>query len=184
MRRGWKRSIGKRPQRAFFDQPGNLLQHLASQFFVTVENRIHGHDVERRVVAQRPKRDARVLVNVAFADLDEAAEFGETGETHRDRFPGERVQNDVHSLAIGQLQHRLGKIAASRVDHVFDSERFEQSTFTRAAGGGDDFRAKMQCDLDRGHSDSTRARVNKNALALAQSRHVSQRMPRGHEDDG
>ena len=47
------------------------------------------------------KRDARVLVNVAFTDLDEAAELGETGETHRDRFPGERVQNHVHSLAIG-----------------------------------------------------------------------------------
>ena len=123
------------------------------------------------------------MVNVAFADLDEAAEFGETGETHRDRFAGERIQNHVHSFAIGQLHHRLGKIAASRVDHVFHSERFEQSTFARAAGGGDHFRAKMERDLDRGHSDSTRARVNEDALAFAQSRHVSQRMPRGHEND-
>src|SRR6266853_1355480 len=102
---GWKRSIGKRPQRALFDQPGNLLQHPASQFFVTMENRIHGHDVVRRVVAQRPKRDARVLIDVALADLDEAAEFGETGETHRDRFPSERIQNHVHSFATGYLQH-------------------------------------------------------------------------------
>src|SRR6478672_5589287 len=156
---GRKGPEGKRPQRALFDQPGNLLQHPASQFYVTMENRIHGHDVERRVVAQRPKRDARVLVNIAFADLDETAEFGETGETHRDRVPGECVQNDVHSLAIGYLHYRLSKIAASRVDHVFHSERFEQSTFTGAAGSGDYFRSKMQCDLDGGHSDSTRARV-------------------------
>src|SRR6476660_3240155 len=86
---GRKGTDGKLPQRALSDQPGNLLQHPASQFFVTMENRIHGHDVERRVVAQRPKRNARVLVNVAFADLGEAAEFGETGETHRDRFSSE-----------------------------------------------------------------------------------------------
>ena len=128
---GRKGPVGKRPQRALFDQPRNLLQHLAGQFFITVENRIHSHDVERRIVAEGPKRDARVLVNIAFADLDEAAEFGETGETHRDRFPGECVQNDVHSLAIGYLHHRLSKIAASRVDHVFHSERFKQSTFAR-----------------------------------------------------
>ena len=157
MREAGNARIGKRPQRALFDQLGNLLQHLAGQLFVTVENRIHGHDVERGIVAERPKRNARVLINVALADFDEAAEFGETGETHRDRFRGERVQNHVHSFAISQLHHCLSKIAASRVDHVFHSERFEKSTFARAAGSGDDFRAEMQRDLDRRHSDSTRA---------------------------
>ena len=149
-----------------------------------MENRIHGHDVERRVVAQRPKRDARVLVNVALADLDEAAEFGETGETHRDRFPSERVQNYIYSLASGQLENCLGKIAAARVDHVFDSERLEKGTLTRAAGRRDDFRTQVQRDLDRSHPNSTRACVHENALAIAQSRDVSQRMPRSHKDDG
>ena len=122
---GRKGPEGKRPQRTLFDQVRNLLQHLAGQFFVTLENRIHSHDMERRIIAQRPKRDARVLIDVALANFDEAAEFGETGKTHRDRFPSERVQNYIYSFAIGQLQNRFGKIAAPRVDHVFYSERFK-----------------------------------------------------------
>jgi hypothetical protein len=50
---------------------------------------------------------------------------------------------------------------------VFHSECFEQSTLTRATSGGDYVRSKVKRDLDGGHSDSTRARVNKDALALA-----------------
>jgi hypothetical protein len=139
--------------------------------------------VERRVVAKRPKRNARVLVNVAFADLDEAAEFGQTGETHRDRFARERVQDHVHSFAISQFHHSLGKIAAPRVEHVFDAERLEQGALTRAAGRRDDFRAEVERDLNRSHSHAARAGVNEDAFALAQTRHISQGVPRSHEDD-
>src|SRR5882724_6060636 len=109
-----------------------------------MENRVHGHDMEGSIVAKRTKRDARVLINVALADLDEAAELGETGETHRDCFPSKRVQNYIYSFAIGQLQNRFGKIAAPRVDHVFYSERFKQRAFARTARRGDDFRAIME----------------------------------------
>src|SRR6185437_1970352 len=88
---GRKGPVGKRAQDTLFDQPRNLLQHLAGQLFITVENRIHSHDMERRIVPERPKWDARVLIDVALTDLDEAAKFGETGKTHRDRAPSECV---------------------------------------------------------------------------------------------
>ena len=114
--------------------------------------------------------NARILVDVALADLDEATELREAGKPHRDRFAGERVQNHIHALAVGQIHHGLGKIAAARIDHVFHAERFEQSAFAWAARGGDDFRPKMKRDLDRGHSDTARAGMDENALALAQSR--------------
>ena len=155
----------------------------SGQFFVAMENRVHRDNVEGSVVAQRAQRDARVLVNVAFADLDEAAELGEARKPHRDRFAGERVQHHIDALAVGQIHYRLSEITATRVDHVFHAERFEQSAFARAAGAGDHFRAEMKRNLDRGHSDAARAGMNENALALAQARHVLQRMPRGHEDD-
>ena len=184
MREAGKARIGKRPQRAFFDQVRNLLQHLAGQFFVTMENRVHGHDMERRIVAQRPERNARVLIDVALADFDEATEFGETGKTHRDRFAGERIQNHVHSLA-DRLSSCTDSAKSPRRESITCSTPsvLSKSTFARAAGGGDHFRAEMERDLDRRHPDATRARVYENALALAQSRHVSQRMPRGHEND-
>ena len=51
-----------------------------------------------------------------------------------------------------------------------------------AAGAGDDFRAEVVRDLDRRHADAARARVDEDALALAQPRHVFQRVPRSHED--
>ncbi len=98
-----------------------------------VENRVHRHDVKRCIVAQRPERNARVLIDVAFADLDETTELGETRETHRDRFAGERIQHHVHALAIGHLHDGLSKVAAARVDDVFHAERLEKRTFARAA---------------------------------------------------
>ena len=39
-------------------------------------------------------------------------------------------------------------------------------------------------DLDRRHADAARARVDEDAFALAQARHVLERMPRSHEDHG
>ena len=52
----------------------------------------------------------RVLVDVAFADLDEAAEFRQAGKSHRNRLGGERVQNDVHAAPARQLHDCVGKI--------------------------------------------------------------------------
>ena len=108
-----------------------------------MENRVHRHNVEGSVVPERAQRDARVLVNVALPDLDEAPELGEARKPHRDRFPGECVQHHIHALVVGQIQHRLSEITAARVDHVFHPERFEQSAFARAAGAGDDLRSEM-----------------------------------------
>ena len=165
--RSGKRPIRKWPQSALLDEHGNLLEHLAGQFFIAVEDRVHRHDVKRRIGPQRPERNARVLINVALADFDETAELGETREPHRDRLAGERIQDDVHALAIGQLHDRFGKIAAARVDDVLHAESLKERALARAAGRRDDFRAKMPGDLNRRHSDTARARVNENAFALA-----------------
>ena len=147
-----------------------------------LEDRVHRDDVERRIAPQRPERNARVLVDVAFADLDEAAELREAREPHRDRLGGERIENDVHAAPVGQFHDGFGKIAAARVDHMLHAERLEQRAFGRAARAGDDFRAEVMRDLDRRHADAARARVDEDAFALAQARHILERMPRSHED--
>ncbi len=60
-------------QRVLPDQSGNFLQDLTCLFLIATEDRVHRDHVERSVFPQRPQRDARVLIDVAFPDLDEAA---------------------------------------------------------------------------------------------------------------
>ena len=150
-------------ERAFLDQVRQSPQHLARQRFVAAEDSVHRDDVERCIAPQRPERDARVLVDVAFADLDEAAELREARKPHRDRFGGERVENDVHAAPAGQFHDGFGEVAAPRVDHMLHAQRLEQRAFGRAARRGDDFRAEVMRDLDRRHADAARARVDEDA---------------------
>ena len=140
--------------------------------------------MERRIAPERPERDARVLVNVAFADLDEAAELREAREPHRDRLGGERVENDVHAAPAGEFHDGFGEVAAPRVDHMLHAERLEQRAFGCVARRGDDFRAEVMRDLDRRHADAARARVDEDTFASAEVRHALERMPRSHEDHG
>ena len=143
----------------------DLLEHLPGQRFVAAENRVHRDDMKRRIAPQRPERDARVLIDVAFADLDEAAELREAREPHRDRFAGERIEHHVHALASVSSMTASAKSPRRESITCFDAERLEQRAFARAARGGDDFRAEMMRDLDRRHADAARARVNEDAFA-------------------
>src|ERR1700730_10216532 len=87
----WKGAKWQRSKRPTFDQGADLLQHPASQGFVTRKHRVHGHDVERGVASQRPKRYSRIQVNIPFPDLDKTPELSQTGKSHRDGFASERV---------------------------------------------------------------------------------------------
>ena len=123
------------------------------------------------------------MVNVSLADFDETTELSQTRKSHRDRLTRECVEHHIDTFTIGQLHYRLGKIAAPRIDHLLDPERFKEGAFARASCGGDHFRAKVVRDLNRRHSHAARARVNEDAFAFAQSCHVSQRVPRSHKND-
>jgi hypothetical protein len=92
-------------------------------------------------------------------------------------FTGERIQDHVHTAPVGQFQHRLGEVAAARIDDVLHPESLEERSFGRAAGARDHFRAEMVRDLYRGHADTTRTRVNQNALSFAHPCDVLKRMP-------
>src|SRR5208282_847190 len=75
-----KRTERKRRKFAVFHELGYFLQHLLGQRLVTGKDRIHGDDMKRRIPAQRPEWDSSVLIDIAFADFDEAAKFRETGK--------------------------------------------------------------------------------------------------------
>ena len=127
-------------------------KQLAGQRFVTAEDRVHRDHMERRILPQRPKRDAGVLVDVAFADLDEAAELREAREPHRDRFAGERIEHHVHALPSVSSITASAKSPRRESITCFTPSVFEQRALGGAAGAGDDFRAEMMRDLDRRHA--------------------------------
>jgi hypothetical protein len=161
-----------------------LAEHLSCQRFIAAKDGIHRDDMERGVAPERPKRDARVLINVALADLDEAPELSQARESHRNCFACQRIKNNVHTAASGELHDCFGEVAAARVDHMLDTESLEQRTFGGVASRGDDFGTEVMRDLDRRHADPTRASVNEDTFASAEMGHVFERMPRSHEDHG
>ena len=179
-----ERAERQRRERTLLDQFRDLFKQLTRKLLVTAEDSVHGNHMEGSIAPQRPKRDAGVLIDVAFADLDEAAEFCQAGKPHRNRFAGERIQDDVHAAPGRQLHDSIRKISAARVNHMFDSQRFQQRALDRAPCGGDDLRAQVLRDLDGRHSHTTGARMDKDSLAGPDPRHVFERVPGGHEHDG
>src|SRR5205085_3999839 len=102
---------------------------------------------------------------VAFADLDEAAELGETREAHGNRFASERIQNHIDATATGKFHDGFRKVTAARIDNVFHPERGQKRALNRTAGTRDDFRTEMMRNLDRCHAHATCTGVNENAFA-------------------
>ena len=58
------------------------------------------------------------MIDVPFADLDEAAKLGQTGKPHRNGFGGEGIEHHVHPPSAGQFHHGLGEVAAAGIDHA------------------------------------------------------------------
>ena len=68
--------------------------------------------------AERPKPDPRVLVDVALADLEEAAVRREHRQALGDRLAGERVEHEVDAAPAGRREHFVREGERARVHHV------------------------------------------------------------------
>ena len=153
------------------------------------ELRLLGHepvDVERevgQVLAEVEQADAPVLVDVALADLDEAAGRREHGDALRDRVAGKRVQDDVDAAAARRLQDLVREVERARVVHVLDAEGAQVRPLRVAASGRVDLRAELPCDLDRREADGARRRVDQDALAGLEAGEPDEREPGGGERD-
>jgi hypothetical protein len=150
----------ERPQRPFFDQSRNLFQHLASQLFVAVEDRVHGHDVTRRCSAT-PQRDAR-------SDKCSLTDSMKRPNSARQERPSGSLPLSAFKRRLlpchPSIKHGLGEIAATRIDHVFHPGVSSRArllglpalAMTSAPSGR---------DLDCSHSDATGAGMNEDALS-------------------
>ena len=99
-----KRLVGQREQEALVEQSQDLAEQPTRQFR-TVGHQLVGVDAEiADVVAERAQADARVLIEVALAQLEESSKGLQDAEVAVDRFASEGVQHDIHSLAPGDRQ--------------------------------------------------------------------------------
>ena len=95
-------------------------------------------------------------------------------------FSGERIEDHVDAAPSGRLHHGVCEISVARIDHMLYSERLEQRAFDRAAGRGDDLCPEMVRNLNGGHANAPRARVNQDTLSLAHPGDIVQGVPGGH----
>ena len=108
---------------------------------------------------------ARLVPEVGLAQFQEPSALAQHGEAGRDRLAGERIEHQVDALAAGRFADLIGKIERAGIHHVLDAQRLQVLAFPRAAGGGEDLRADLPGNLDRGQSHAAGGRVDQHPLA-------------------
>ena len=140
--------------------------------------------MQRDVAAQSLQPKRAVVINVAFAEFDEASRWREAFKAFFDEGAGQGVQHQIDAFAAGRRQHRVGKAQRTRIHHRAHAERFEVSALLRAARGGIDFGAEPLCQRDGRDADTAGAGMNEHALARAQPRQMMKRVISGEIDRG
>ena len=146
----------------------------------------HAIEVDREVgeiVLERQQADHPVLVDVGLADFEEPAVRAEDRQALGDRLAGQRVEHDVDALAVGVGEDLVGERGRAAAVDVLHAERAEEVALFVAAGRGEDFRAEMLGDLNRGEADAAGTGVNQHPLAGLELREPHQAVVRGEERD-
>ncbi len=167
-------AYGQRREHALLDQADQLREHL----LYPVGRRVH--QVERPVPGAGMRGgDRGRLADVGLAHLDEAAAGFEQAQRRVGEVAGEGVEYDVDGgEAVLEFQ------GAGGGEVVFGDAEFAKDVPLVRAGGGIDVGAPVAGELDGGHADAARARVDQDGLALAQPAQVGQAVVRGQVRDG
>ncbi|SKT06975.1 Uncharacterised protein [Mycobacteroides abscessus subsp. abscessus] len=121
--------------------------------------------MERQISPEREQAQPGVAVDIALADLDEAATEGQQFHSGPLRGAGERIEHDVHTVAIGVATDQLGEVRAARVVHMFYTPAAQQVSPLRAARGGVDLRSGRTCDGNRCLSYTTGPGMDQHLVA-------------------
>ena len=79
--------------------------------------------------------------------------------------PGDPVPNiDTH--AAGCAKHLVGKGERAGIEHMIGAQQAHEIALLLGAGGGEDFRAQMFRELDRGDAHAAGAAVDEHPLTL------------------
>ncbi len=127
----------------------------------------HRHQVERRGLAGQK------------ADLSDASSRLCGSNRLIDAVATGHVEQQVHTLAVGELQHFLCPLGMGSVIHASDGpERFHRLQVFVLAGGRDDVRPQRRCNLRGKDRHATRA-LYENGLPGLDLAEIDQRVPGG-----
>src|SRR5271168_3013038 len=107
-----------------------------------------------QVVAERAQAHARIFVEVALAELQEAAEGFEYAQIAVDSLTGEGIQNHVDALSLRQLENLVGKVETARIENMLNAEQTQEIVLLIGARRGIDFGAAPLRHLDCGNADA------------------------------
>ena len=173
-------AMRKRSEFALSEQvehPSDLDGHLLRTQAHRVENQ------KRDVLAKHRHSQISVLVDVAFADLDESAVFGQNGDALGNRLAGQRVQNQVDSLPAGASHHLVGENERARVHDVLDAQGVEQIAFFGSARRGEHFRPGQLRQLQCRQAHTPCCRVDQHALSGLHSPQMMEGVSRREKRD-
>ncbi|SKY60266.1 Uncharacterised protein [Mycobacteroides abscessus subsp. abscessus] len=128
--------------------------------------------VERQIPPEGEQAQPGVAVDVALADLNEAATEGQQFHSGPLCGAGERVEHDVHTVAIGVATDQLGEVRAARVVHMLYAPAAQQVSPLRAARGGVNLRAGRTCDGNRCLSHTTGPGMDQHLVARRDPREL------------
>jgi hypothetical protein len=178
-----KGAMSERPDRARSQGLGHLAEQSARQIGPLDRQLIDVDREIRNVLPQGPQVNAAVQIEVAFAELEKAAERLQDAEALLHSLAAQRIEDDVDALAICDRAHRIGKAEIARVEHMVGAGEAQECALGLGARGRNDDRAAVLGVLDRGEADTARRGMDQNMLARRQLGERAERVDHGDEHD-
>ena len=117
-----------------------------------------------------------VFVEIAFAQLQEAAERAQGAQVLVDRFPGQGVEHHIHAFALGVFQDFFGEGERARVIESLDAHQTQEVALLFGAHRGVNFRSQPLGYLQRCNAHAARGAVNQDFFARFDSRQMLERV--------
>lgn len=136
-----------------------------------------------QVPAERPESQVTVLVIIALAKLEEAAERLQQFDATLHGLSEQRVENNVHAFAVCEVHHLVGKVQRTGIQDIVGTERRKKRAFLGRAGGCDHPCPRIAGDLKRCEPDASGSTVHEHRIALSDPGQFHKRVVGREEGD-
>ena len=120
--------IWQRDKNALFEERGKLGEKLAAETWTINQQPIDVDPEKLDIIAERLQSDFAVGEEVPLPELHETPVGPEDRKAFVDRLAGDRVEDDVDTLAIGNLTDVIGEGERPRIDNVLSPEPEQKLT--------------------------------------------------------
>ena len=136
------------------------------------------------VIAQRPQSNVRVLVKVALAELEHAAEGAQQRRLREIASPASEFKTTSTPAPPVACITSSANDERARIEDMIGAKQAHEIALGIASRGGENFRAQVFGELDRGNSHAAGGAVDQHPLPFAQARQFVQRVVGREECSG